>query len=159
RREPLRGARRRVPAARARGRRAAAARRVPAARRVSRRSSATEDTRSGANSGIVRGPASRRRSQDDRSGATPRVRVPLKKARFRIAATASPGPGEPPQTLAAFYWHFIRQTKGWYAGMFFASLCVALLDTVIPLIIGRLVALMAAEDRVAAIAASWPMLA
>ncbi len=121
--------------------------------------SATEDTRSGANSGIVRGPASRRRSQDDRSGATPRVRVPLKKARFRIAATASPGPGEPPQTLAAFYWHFIRQTKGWYAGMFFASLCVALLDTVIPLIIGRLVALMAAEDRVAAIAASWPMLA
>ena len=107
----------------------------------------------------MRGPASRRRSQDDSSGATPPADVPLKKARFKIAATSSPAVGAPPQTLAAFYWHFIRQTKGWYAVLFVASLCVALLDTVIPLIIGRLVALMAAEDRVAALAASWRMLA
>ena len=57
-----------------------------------------------------------------------------------------------------FYWHFIRQTKGWYVAMFVASLCVALLDTVIPLVIGRLVALMAASDRAAAIASSLPML-
>jgi ATP-binding cassette subfamily B multidrug efflux pump len=106
----------------------------------------------------VRGPASRRRSQDDCGGATPRADVPVKKARFKIAATSSPGPGAPPQTLVAFYWHFIRQTKGWYAAMFVASFCVALLDTVIPLIIGRLVALMAAEDRVAAIASSWTTL-
>ncbi len=66
-----------------------------------------------------------------------------------------PGPGAPPQTLVAFYWHFIRQTKRWYAGMFVASLCVALLDTVIPLILGRLVALMATTDRAAAIAAEF----
>ena len=58
----------------------------------------------------------------------------------------------------AFYWHFIRQTKGWYAAMFVASLGVALLDTVIPLIFGRLVALMDAQDRLAAIAAQWPVL-
>jgi len=58
----------------------------------------------------------------------------------------------------AFYWHFIRQTKGWYAAMFVASLGVALLDTVIPLIFGRLVALMDAQDRLAAIAAQWPAL-
>jgi ATP-binding cassette subfamily B multidrug efflux pump len=109
-------------------------------------------------SGIVRGPASRRRSQDDRCGVTPPADVPLKKARFKIAATSSPGPGAPPQTLAAFYWHFIRQTRRWFAVLFVASLCVALLDTVIPLIIGRLVALMTAEDRVAAIAASLPVL-
>ena len=82
----------------------------------------------------------------------------MKKSRFIIDATATPGPGPPPQGLAAFYWHFIRQTRGWYAAMFVASLAVALLDTVIPLIIGRLVALMEAVDRQAAIDAQWPVL-
>jgi ATP-binding cassette subfamily B multidrug efflux pump len=43
--------------------------------------------------------------------------------------------------------------------MFAASLAVALLDTVIPLFIGRLVSLMEATDRQAAIAQEWPMLA
>ena len=43
--------------------------------------------------------------------------------------------------------------------MFAASLAVALLDTVIPLFIGRLVSLMEAPDRQAALAAQWPMLA
>ena len=43
--------------------------------------------------------------------------------------------------------------------MFAASLAVALLDTVIPLFIGRLVGLMEAADRHAALAAQWPMLA
>jgi ATP-binding cassette subfamily B multidrug efflux pump len=43
--------------------------------------------------------------------------------------------------------------------MFAASLAVALLDTVIPLFIGRLVSLMEASDRQAALAAQWPMLA
>ena len=63
---------------------------------------------------------------------------------FDIPATASPAVGAPPEGLVAFYWHFIRQTKGWYAAMFGASLAVALLDTVIPLFIGRLVSLMEA---------------
>ena len=53
----------------------------------------------------------------------------------------------------------MRQTKGWYAAMFAASLAVALLDTVIPLFIGRLVSLMEAADREAALAREWPMLA
>ena len=43
--------------------------------------------------------------------------------------------------------------------MFAASLAVALLDTVIPLFIGRLVSLMEAVDREAALAREWPMLA
>jgi ATP-binding cassette subfamily B multidrug efflux pump len=47
--------------------------------------------------------------------------------------------GAPPASLLAFYWHFVRQTKGWYAAMFAASLAVAALDTVIPLFIGKLV--------------------
>jgi ATP-binding cassette subfamily B multidrug efflux pump len=75
-----------------------------------------------------------------------------------IRGTARPGQGEPPQGLLAFYWHFVRQTKGWYAAMFAASLAVALLDTVIPLFIGRLVSLMEAPDRSAAMAAQWPIL-
>jgi ATP-binding cassette, subfamily B, multidrug efflux pump len=60
--------------------------------------------------------------------------------------------------LLAFYWHFVRQTKGWYAAMFAASLAVAALDTVIPLFIGRLVSLMEANDRMAAVREQWPML-
>ena len=76
-----------------------------------------------------------------------------------IRGTASPGPGGPPQGLLAFYWHFVSQTKGWYAAMFAASLAVALLDTVIPLFIGKLVSLMEASDRQAALAREWPMLA
>jgi ATP-binding cassette subfamily B multidrug efflux pump len=76
-----------------------------------------------------------------------------------IKGTASSGPGAPPQGLLAFYWHFVSQTKGWYAAMFAASLAVALLDTVIPLFIGKLVSLMEATDRQAALAREWPMLA
>jgi ATP-binding cassette subfamily B multidrug efflux pump len=75
-----------------------------------------------------------------------------------IRGTASAGPGAPPAGLLAFYWHFVRQTKGWYAAMFAASLAVALLDTVIPLFIGKLVALMGAADRMAALGAQLPML-
>jgi len=66
--------------------------------------------------------------------------------------------GGPPAGLAAFYWHFVRQTRGWYAAMFAASLAVAALDTVIPLFIGRLVSLMEATDRMAALREEWPML-
>jgi ATP-binding cassette subfamily B multidrug efflux pump len=66
--------------------------------------------------------------------------------------------GAPPAGLLAFYWHFVRQTKGWYAAMFAASLAVAALDTVIPLFIGRLVSLMEATDRMAALQAQGPML-
>ncbi len=77
----------------------------------------------------------------------------------RIRGTASAGLGEPPPGLLAFYWHFVRQTKRWYALMFVTSLAVALIDTVIPVFIGKLVSLMEAVDRRAALAAQWPLLA
>src|SRR5262245_30276841 len=109
-------------------------------------------------SGIVSQPAVRRRSQATSAVQLRASVLSAQKTRFKIAATASPGPGAPPEGLAAFYWHFISQTKGWYAAMFVASLFVALLDTVIPLFIGRLVSLMEATDRQAAIAAEWPLL-
>ena len=76
----------------------------------------------------------------------------------RIHGTASPAVGAPPSGLAAFYWHFVKQTKGWFAAMFAASLAVALLDTVIPLFIGHLVSLMEATDRMAALEREWPLL-
>src|SRR5262245_1371205 len=75
---------------------------------------------------------------------------------FRGTETA--GPGAPPAGLLAFYWHFVRQTKGWYATMFVVSLAVAALDTVIPLFIGKLVSMVEAADRQAALDESWPML-
>ena len=73
--------------------------------------------------------------------------------------SAAPVTGAPPQGLLAFYWHFVRQTKGWYAAMFAASLATAALDTVIPLFIGRLVSLMESTDRMAALEREWPVLA
>ncbi|HMA87576.1 MAG TPA: ABC transporter ATP-binding protein [Burkholderiales bacterium] len=64
----------------------------------------------------------------------------------------SPTPAAaPPEGLLAFYWHFIRQHRRWYAAMFAASLAVALLDTVVPLFIGKVVAIMEAVDRRAAL--------
>ena len=76
----------------------------------------------------------------------------------RIRGTASNGPGAPPDGLTRFYWHFVIQTKGWYGAMFVTSLAVALIDTVIPVFIGKLVSLMEATDRQAALAREWPML-
>src|SRR5688572_22776939 len=76
----------------------------------------------------------------------------------RIRGTASAGPGAPPPGLIAFYWHFVQQSKGWYALMFVTSLAVALIDTVIPVFIGHLVSLMESADRQAALAAEWPLL-
>ncbi len=76
----------------------------------------------------------------------------------RIRGTARPVPGAPPRGLITFYWHFVRQTKGWYGAMFATSLAVALIDTVIPVFIGKLVSLMEAADRHAALAQQTPLL-
>jgi ATP-binding cassette subfamily B multidrug efflux pump len=75
----------------------------------------------------------------------------------RIRPTAVPH-GEPPAGLLAFYWHFIRQTRSLYAAMFVTGLAVALIDTLVPVFIGRLVTLMEAPDRAAAFSAAIPLL-
>jgi ATP-binding cassette subfamily B multidrug efflux pump len=64
----------------------------------------------------------------------------------------------PPSGLLSFYWHFIRQTPWPYAAMVATSLGVALADMSIPVFVGQLVALMAAPDRAAALAAKAPAL-
>ena len=75
----------------------------------------------------------------------------------RIRPTAPP-PGAPPAGLLAFYWHFVRQTRGLYLAMFATGLGVAIVDTLIPVFIGRLVTLMEATDRAAAFDAALPSL-
>ncbi len=64
----------------------------------------------------------------------------------------------PPTGLLAFYWHFVRQTRGLYLAMFATGLVVALIDTLIPVFIGKLVTLMQASDRAAAFHAAAPAL-
>ena len=51
----------------------------------------------------------------------------------------------------AFYWHFARQAKPLFAALFVAGFIVALLDTMIPIFIGRIVTLVTSakpEDAV-----------
>ena len=75
----------------------------------------------------------------------------------RIRPTALPGTA-PPQGLLAFYWHYVRQTQHLFGAMFCTALVVALLDTLIPVFIGKLVRLMEASDRAAALAHALPAL-
>ena len=74
-----------------------------------------------------------------------------------VRPTARPG-SAPPAGLLAFYWHYVRQTQGLFATLFVTGLMVALIDTLIPTFIGRLVRLMQAPDRAAALAEQAPML-
>ncbi len=64
----------------------------------------------------------------------------------------------PPPGLMAFYWHFVRQTKGLYLFMLVTGLSVALIDTLIPVFIGRLVGLMSASDPIQALQLQMPWL-
>ncbi len=75
----------------------------------------------------------------------------------RIQPTARAG-SAPPAGLLAFYWHFVGQARGLFAMMFVTGLAVALIDTLIPVFIGRLVRLMQASDRAAALAEAMPAL-
>ena len=76
----------------------------------------------------------------------------------RIVATAPPPPDTPPKALIAFYWHFIAQARGLFLAMLLSCLLVALSDTVTPVLIGKLVGLMTATDRDAALQDAMPML-
>ncbi len=75
----------------------------------------------------------------------------------RVRPTAAHA-GSPPAGLLAFFWHFVRQTRGLFIAMFATGLVVALIDTLIPVFIGRLVSLMEASDRAAALQSALPQL-
>jgi ATP-binding cassette subfamily B multidrug efflux pump len=74
-----------------------------------------------------------------------------------IQPTARQG-SAPPGGLLAFYWHFVRQARGLFGAMFVTGFVVALIDTLIPVFIGRLVRLMEAHDRMAALQQATPAL-
>ncbi len=67
----------------------------------------------------------------------------------RLSPTAPPQnpppPVDSPKALVKFYWHFVAQTPGLIAALFVTGLLVALLDTTIPVFIGRVAALVAAQ--------------
>ena len=75
----------------------------------------------------------------------------------RIRPTLVPA-APPPEGLLRFYWHFVRQTRGLYAAMFVTGLVVAMIDTSIPVFIGKLVALMQTDDRAGAFRSALPAL-
>lgn len=76
----------------------------------------------------------------------------------RIRGTARVVSGTPPPRLAAFYWHYIRQTRFWYGVMVVTVLATALMDMVVPVMIGQLTALVQAPDPADALQTRWPVL-
>ncbi len=58
-----------------------------------------------------------------------------------LKPTVAPETPEPPPGLVAFYWHFARQAKPLFAALFVAGFIVAMLDTMVPIFIGRVVTL------------------
>jgi len=75
-----------------------------------------------------------------------------------LKTTTAPDGGTPPSGLAAFYWHFARQAKPLFAALFVAGFCVALLDTLVPIFIGRIVTLVTSANPQALFAEHWHML-
>jgi ATP-binding cassette, subfamily B, multidrug efflux pump len=75
-----------------------------------------------------------------------------------LQPTGLPERPEPPPRLIAFYWHFARQAKGLFIALFVVGLVVALLDSMIPVFIGRLVTLVTASTPDRLFAQSWPLL-
>src|SRR5437867_1025759 len=58
-----------------------------------------------------------------------------------LRPTESPEQAVPPPSFVAFFWHFARQAKGLFAALFAAGLVVALLDSSVPVFMGRIVTL------------------
>jgi ATP-binding cassette subfamily B multidrug efflux pump len=76
-----------------------------------------------------------------------------------LQPTAIPARPEPPPGLIAFYWHFARQAKPLFIGLFIAGFAVALLDSMIPVFIGRIVTLITAGNPDELFTKYWPVLA
>jgi ATP-binding cassette subfamily B multidrug efflux pump len=76
-----------------------------------------------------------------------------------LQPTTTPRHPEPPPGLIAFYWHFARQAKGLFAGLFAAGFAVALLDSLIPVFIGRIVTQITSSRPETLFATFWPILA
>jgi ATP-binding cassette subfamily B multidrug efflux pump len=76
-----------------------------------------------------------------------------------LKPTELPQHPEPPPGLIGFYWHFARQAKGLLIGLFVAGFAVALLDSMIPVFIGRVVTLITSVKPEQLINDHWHVLA
>src|ERR1044072_2227164 len=68
-----------------------------------------------------------------------------------LEPTRHPPDAPPPvlgerQALIRFYWHFVRQIPGPIAALFVTGFCVAIVDALIPVSIGRVVALVSTTE-------------
>jgi ATP-binding cassette subfamily B multidrug efflux pump len=76
-----------------------------------------------------------------------------------LTPTAVPEHPEPPAGLIAFLWHFARQAKPLFVGLFVVEFFVALTDAAIPWFMGRIVNMVSAIPPDRFLAESWPWLA
>jgi ATP-binding cassette, subfamily B, multidrug efflux pump len=72
-----------------------------------------------------------------------------------LEPTALQPDAPPPHRLMAFYWHYARQIKGLVMALFLAGTMVALLDSTIPVFIGKVVALLTAARHGSLSQSSW----
>ena len=63
-----------------------------------------------------------------------------------LEPTALPANTTPPPELLQFYWHYARQARGLVIALFCAGFFVAVLDSTIPVFIGRVVTLVSSSD-------------
>ncbi|MEX0753347.1 MAG: ABC transporter transmembrane domain-containing protein, partial [Xanthobacteraceae bacterium] len=83
----------------------------------------------------------------------------LRRFESLLNPTAPPDRPEPPPGLLAFIWHFARQAKWLFVGLFVIELFVALLDAAVPWFIGRIVTLVSTIPADRFLAETWPVLA
>src|SRR5438874_722576 len=75
-----------------------------------------------------------------------------------LKPTDIPERTEPPSGFIAFFWHFARQAKPLFGALFAAGLVVALLDSTIPVFMGRIITLITARPPDQLFARFWPHL-
>src|SRR6478672_7935341 len=75
-----------------------------------------------------------------------------------LKPTDLPEEAEPPPGFIAFFWHFARQAKGLFVALFAAGFVVALLDSTIPVFMGRIVTLITQTPPDQLFATFWPHL-
>src|ERR1700716_2479076 len=76
-----------------------------------------------------------------------------------LKPTDLPEEAEPPPGFIAFFWHFARQAKGLFVAFFAAGFVVSLLDSPIPVFMGRIITLITATPPDQLFATFWPHLA
>jgi ATP-binding cassette, subfamily B, multidrug efflux pump len=72
--------------------------------------------------------------------------------------TEPPANPEPPARLAAFYWHFARQARGLLIALFVTGFLVALLDSFVPVFMGRIITLVTTSTPDRLLQDSWHLL-